>query len=315
MKIHKKCIKVTSKSFSNHPILKKELLDIFPNSIFNQDKLIEGSINIVDFLKDADGIILGLEDIDKKVLRKLKNLKIIAKYGVGLDNLDVNAAKDLGIRIGWTPGTNKRSVSEQTLGFLLGLSRNIFFSSFLLKKGVWEKKGGDLLTKKTVGIIGCGNIGTDLIKILKPFNCKVLINDILDKSELVRKYGVFQVSLDKLIVESDFLTIHVPLTDLTKNMVNRVFLKKMKSSAFLVNISRGPVVNQNDLKNALEKKIIAGAALDVFESEPPNDLEFISLPNLMLTPHIGGNANEAIIAMGRSAINHLVKFFEDDWKK
>ena len=304
-------IKVTSRSFSRHPVLKQELLELFPNSEFNTDGSPTGLPNIVEFLKDADGVILGLEEMDRHVLQQLENVKIIAKYGVGLDNLDVSSAEELGITIGWTGGVNKRSASEQALGFMLGLSRNLFFSSFPLKNGKWEKEGGALLTGKTVGIIGCGHIGTDLIYLLQPFNCQILICDILDKSGVVDTYGATQVLQDELLAEADVISLHVPLTELTQGMVNEEFLQKMKPSAHLINNSRGPVVEQKALKNALQQNIIAGAALDVFESEPPDDLEFLDLPNLMVTPHIGGNANEAVLAMGSSAIGHLKEYFLD----
>ena len=309
MNQYKAKIKVTSRSFSRHKALKQELLDIFPNSVFNTDGPPTGLPNIVEYLNDADGMILGLEQMDYQVLQKLNNLKIIAKYGVGLDNLDVHAAKELGISVGWTGGVNKRSASEQALGFMLGLSRNLFFSSFPLKDGRWEKQGGAFLTGKTVGIIGCGYIGTDLIYLLQPFNCKVLICDILNKNSVVDTYGVTQVSQEKLLAESDIISLHVPLTELTQSMVNKEFLQEMKTTAYLLNNSRGPVVNQKDLKSALQHNIIAGAALDVFESEPPDDLEFLALKNLMVTPHIGGNANEAVLAMGRSAIRHLKEYY------
>lgn len=308
---HSARIKVTSRSFSRHPVLKQELLELFPNSVFNIDGPPTGLSNIVEFINDADGMILGLEEMDRPVLEQLKNLKIVAKYGVGLDNLDVNAAEELNITVGWTGGVNKRSVSEQALGFMLGLSRNLFFSAFPLKNGKWEKEGGSFLTGKTVGIIGCGHIGTDLIYLLQPFKCRILICDILDKSGVVDSYGVTQVSLDELLAEADVVSLHVPLTKLTRSMVTEDFLKKMKPIAYLINNSRGPVVNQKSLKNALQEKIIAGAALDVFESEPPDDLDFLALPNLMVTPHIGGNANEAVLAMGRSAIGHLKAYFLD----
>ena len=304
-------IKVTSRSFSRHPILKQELLDLFPNSVFNTDGPPTGLPNIAEFLKDADGVILGLEEIDRHVLKQLENVKIIAKYGVGLDNLDVSSAEELGITIGWTGGVNKRSASEQALGFMLGLSRNLFFSSFPLKNGKWEKEGGRLLSGSCVGIIGCGHIGTDVIYLLQSFKCRILICDILDKSGVVDTYGATQVLQDELLAEADVISLHVPLTGLTQGMVNEEFLQKMKPTAYLINNSRGPVVEQQALKNALQQKIIAGAALDVFESEPPEDLEFLDLPNLMVTPHIGGSANEAILAMGRSAISHLKRHFQN----
>ncbi len=305
-------IKVTSRSFSKHPVLKQELLDIFPNSAFNTDGPPTGLPNIVGFLGDADGMILGLEQMDRHVLQQLNNLKIITKYGVGLDNLDVEAAEELGIAVGWTGGVNKRSASEQALCFMLGLSRNLFFTSFSLKEGRWEKEGGAFLTGKTVGIIGCGNIGTDLIYLLQPFNCRILICDILDKSGVVDTFGVTQVSQEELLKQADIISLHVPLTELTQSMVDEEFFQRMKRTAHLVNNSRGPVVKQQDLKKALQQNIISGAALDVFETEPPYDLEFLSLPNLMVTPHIGGSADEAILAMGRSAIHHLKEYFKID---
>jgi phosphoglycerate dehydrogenase-like enzyme len=311
MKLENTRIKVTSRSFSRHPVLKQELLDLFPNSVFNEDGPSTGLPNIVEFLSDADGVILGLEQMDRPVLKQLKNLKIVAKYGVGLDNLDVSSAEEIGITVGWTGGVNKRSASEQALTFMLGLSRNIFFSSFPLKVGKWEKEGGFFLTGKTIGIIGCGNIGTDVIYLLQPFKCRIQICDILDKSGVVDTYGATQVSQDELLREADIISLHVPLTELTQGMVNDEFLQKMKSTAYLVNNSRGPVVNQKTLKNALQQNIIAGAALDVFEEEPPEDIEFLSLPNLMVTPHIGGSANEAVLAMGRSAISHIREYFLD----
>ena len=302
-------IKVTSRSFSRHPLLKQELLDIFPNSIFNPNGPSTGLNDIVEFLSDAEGVILGLEKMDRSVLAQLNNLKIVAKYGVGLDNLDVEAAKELGIAVGWTGGVNMRSASEQALGFMLGLSRNLFFSSFPLKIGKWEKEGGSLLSGSCVGIIGCGHIGTDVIHLLQPYNCRILICDLLDKRGVVDTYNVSQVPLEKLLTEADVVSLHVPLTEITHFMVNEEFLQKMKPTAHLVNNSRGPVVKQQALKKALKQNIIAGAALDVFESEPPDDLEFLALPNLTVTPHIGGNANEAVLAMGRSAINHIKDYF------
>ena len=307
-------VKVTSRTFSKNSVLKKELLEIFPNSIFNTQTILESSDDLFEFLSDADAIILGLEKLDRKVLEKLSKLKIIAKYGVGLDNVDIECAKGLGIGIGWTGGVNKRSVAEQALAFMIGLRRNLFFSSFTLKEGNWDKDGGSLLSNCCVGIIGCGNIGSDLVHLLNPFNCRILICDLLDKSKLVKKYSISQVSQEKLLKEADVISLHVPLNSITNSMVDEEFLRKLKPTAHLINTSRGSIVSQKALKIALEQNIISGAALDVFESEPPQDLEFLSLPNLMVTPHIGGNANESIIAMGRTAIDHLKKYFNNDQK-
>ena len=173
MKKHKTRIKVTSRSFSRNKVLKQELLDIFPNSVFKPNEPSTGLNDVVEFLSEADAVILGLEKMDRSVLEKLKNLKIIAKYGVGLDNLDVEAASEMDICVRWTGGVNKRSASEQALGFMLGLCHNLFFPSFPLKQGQWVKDGGKILTGRCIGIIGCCNIGADVVHLLQPFNCRI----------------------------------------------------------------------------------------------------------------------------------------------
>ena len=149
----------------------------------------------------------------------------------------------------------------------------------------------------------------EVIKILKPFGCKILINDIEDRSKFCLKQGAIESSFELLIKESDIVSLHVPLTNLTRDMINQNVLEDMKANAFLVNTSRGPVVNQSHLHRALVSKEILGAALDVFCSEPPDDIEFLQLPQLMVTPHIGGNSIEAVEAMGQGAIDNLLKYF------
>jgi len=244
------------------------------------------------------------------VLSEAKRLKIISKYGVGLDNINLDSLKKRNITLGWTGGVNQRSVSELTLCFILGLFRNVFQSAFKLKNTRWEKNGGQQLTGKTIGIIGCGHIGSDLIELLTPFKCTLLVNDIVDKSKFCLSHGATQTNLKTLVSESNLISLHVPLTTLTKDMVDENFLSKMKSDAYLINTSRGGIVNEKVLKKALEQKKIAGAAIDVFADEPPSDEKFINLPNLASTPHIGGNAREAVEAMGLSAIDHLIAFFK-----
>ena len=303
-------IAVTSVSFSKSAILRERLLSVFPNSIFNEtgQRLSDGKL--IEFINNADAAIVGTETINDSLLDHTPALKIISKYGVGLDSIDQASLKNRNISLGWTGGVNRRSVSELTLGFMLGLCRNIFRSGFKLKNTEWNKDGGHQLSGKTIGIIGCGHIGSDVARLLSPFGCTLLVRDIVDKSDFCREQGAVEVSLDEVIEKSDIISLHVPLTELTRQMVNENFLRRMKATAFLVNTCRGEVVDQEALKNALSQKIIAGAALDVFAEEPSTDAEFLSLPNLMVTPHIGGNAREAVGAMGRSAIDHLIAFFK-----
>ena len=309
--VFKSKVVVTSTSFSKSAFLRKLLLGTFPNSIFNEtgQRLSDG--DLIEFIDNADAAIVGLETIDDSLLKHTPSLKIISKYGVGLDSIDQKSLRNRSITLGWTGGINQRSVSELTLAFMLGLCRNVFTAGFKLKDCTWNKKGGHQLSGKTVGIIGCGHIGSDVARLLSPFGCNILVNDIVSKEDFCLEQGISEVSLNEVVKRSDVITLHVPLTELTRQMVDESFFQRMRSTAFLVNTCRGEVVNQGSLKNALSNKIIAGAALDVFVEEPPTDAEFLSLPNLMVTPHIGGNSKEAVEAMGRSAIDHLVEFFKN----
>lgn len=303
-------IVVTSPSFSSNGVLQKELLTYFPQSTLNLSGTRFNKQELITYIKDADGVIVGLEIIDDDVLDACPNLKIISKYGVGLNNIDLEACKKRGIKIGWTGGVNRLSVAEMTLGYMLMFARNLYITANQLKNGQWNKSGGFQLSGKTIGILGVGHIGKELIKLLKPFNCKILVNDIIDQSEYYRKNELHEVSKEVLFRESDIVTIHTPLDNVTENLVTMDVLKSMKPTAFLLNSARGGIVNETDLKYALKEGIIAGAAIDAYVEEPPSDKEFLSLPNLICTPHIGGNAKEAVEAMGLSAINHLREFFK-----
>jgi phosphoglycerate dehydrogenase-like enzyme len=302
---------ISTVAFSTNKILVNELKKYFQDVIINEKGIRIPENELVNYYKDADAIIVGLEKITSQILDQLPNLKIIAKYGVGMDNIDIEACNKRNIKIGWTGGVNKRSVAEMVLGFMLALCRNLYTTSNQLKNGIWNKNGGIQLTGKTIGIIGVGNIGKELIKILAPFNCKILVNDIIDLKNIENNM-VKRVEKETIFLESDLISIHVPLNSETLDLINLDVFKKMKKTAYLINTSRGGVVNENDLKFALKNDIIAGAALDVYDTEPPNDIELLELPNLICTPHTGGNANEAVLDMGLSAIEHL-KFFSNKY--
>lgn len=302
-------IKVTSGAFSKHPKLREALLADFPGAEFNELGRKLTNDELTEYVRDIDGLILGLEPCGDDVLAAGNNLKIVSKFGVGLDNLDIEACKKRSIAVGWTGGTNKRSVAEMDLCFMLALARNLYPASITLKGGAWDKNGGFQLSEKTVGVIGLGYTGSEIIRMLKPFGCTVLGNDIVDKSEFCAENGVTVASKDEIFSTADFITVHTPLTDLTHHLINRDSLAQMKPTAFVINTARGPIVDGAALKQALIDGVIAGAALDVYEIEPPTDQEFLGLPNLFCTPHIGGNADEAVMSMGMSAIHHLKEYF------
>ena len=303
-------IVATSPSFSKNKSLQKEIKKYFPDAKLNLEGIRFTKKELIDFIQDADGVILGLEPFDEDVIKESPNIKIVSKYGVGLNNIDLEACKRANITIGWTGGVNKRSVSEMTLGYMLMLARNLYVTSNELKNGIWNKSGGFQLSGKTVGIIGVGHIGKDLIRLLKPFGCKILVNDIIEQDDYYKENDLIEATKEEIFKNSDFITIHTPYDKTTKNMINKESLSMMKNNAYVINSARGGIVNENDLKYALQNNIIAGAAIDAYVEEPPTDRELISLPNLICTPHIGGNAKEAVEAMGMSAIKHLVEFFK-----
>ncbi len=306
-------VKVSTIAFSKNILLVETLLKHFPDAVINYSGKRLYDVDLIDYFADAEAVIVGLEKITPELLDKLPKLKFIAKYGVGLDNIDLDACKNRGIKVGWSGGVNKRSVSEMALGFMLALCRNLFSTSNDLKQLIWNKSGGIQLSGKTIGIIGLGNIGKELVLLLKPFGCNILVNDIEDVTDFAAANGLQCVDKNTLISLSDIITIHTPLTSATHNLFTIKEFKQMKKTAIIINTARGGIINEIDLKIALKEKIIAGAALDVYETEPTFDKDLLQLPNIICTPHTGGNAAEAVFAMGDSAINHLLKFRKESF--
>lgn len=298
-----------SPSFSNNSILQKEIYKYFPTAKLNLKGERFSKNELITFIDDADGIIVGLENIDSEVLNSCHNLKIVSKYGVGLNNIDLEECKKRNIAIGWTGGVNKLSVAEMTLGYMLMLCRNLFLTSNQLKKGTWNKSGGIQLSNRKIGIIGVGHIGKEVIRLLKPFNCEILVNDIINQEEYYSMNNLQEVSKDEIYKSCDIISIHTPYDNSTKNMINKNVFNMMKSESFIINSARGGIINENDLKYALKNNLILGAAIDAYIMEPPEDQNLLLLENLICTPHIGGNSKEAIEAMGMSAIHHIKNFF------
>jgi len=299
-------VRVSNIAFSKNSYLTDLLQQEFPGSLINDSAVRMNDDDLIEFFFDAEAVIVGLEKIDPHLLDRLPSLRMIAKFGVGLDNIDIKACKERNISVGWTSGVNRRSVAEMVIGFMITLCRNLYVTSNQLKELKWNKSGGVQLTGKTIGIIGLGNIGKEVVQLLAPFKCKILVNDILDISDYAAKNNLETCSLNRLFIESDFISIHTPLTESTRNLINLDVLKSMKSNAFLINTARGGIVNESDLIFALRNEIIAGAALDVYDPEPPTSKELLCIPNLICTPHTGGNSYEAVVAMGLSAIEHLI---------
>ncbi|MDC0229397.1 phosphoglycerate dehydrogenase [Deltaproteobacteria bacterium] len=298
-------VAVTSKSFSKNSILRNELLSKYGNTTFNDKGLNLQGDQIVEFLKGHQMAITALDKIDERTLSQLPDLEVISKYGVGLDMIDMQAMKKYNVKLGWTGGVNSRSVSELVVSFAIALLRHVPISHREVLSGVWRQNIGENLTGKKVGIIGCGFVGKDLVKLLQPFECQIFVNDIRRYDDFYKDYNIKAVEKEELLAKSDVVTLHVPLNDSTIKMLTAERLSIMKTTAILINTARGGLLDEVYLKNMLLNHKLGGAALDVFAIEPPEDKELLELPNFIVTPHIGGSANEAILAMGRAAINGL----------
>ena len=303
--INKDSIAVASRSFSKHPILRDEIQKKYPDVVFNESgKSLKGQ-ELIDFLYGHTRIITALEKLDREVFKSLPGLKVVSKYGVGLDMIDLKAMEEYGIRIGWTGGVNKRSVSELVVSAAIALLHKVYQANLEVRSGKWRQLNGNQLTGKTVGIIGCGYVGKDLAILLKAFQCNVLAHDIKDYAEFYREHGVIPLKIEELLTRSDIVTLHLPLDESTVNILNRDLLGLMKSGAILINMARGNLFEEEIVKEMLLDGRLSGAAIDTFSQEPPIDIELLNLYNVIATPHIGGSTDEAVIAMGKSAISGL----------
>ncbi len=298
-------VAVCSRTFSRHKKLREEMQSRFSNIVFNDEGLNLFDASLVDFIKGKDGVIVALEKVTDHIVAQVPELKVISKYGVGLDNIDIESLKKNNIQLGWTGGVNRRSVSELTLGFMLDLLRKITQHHTMIKGGEWKNLFGHTLSGKRIGIIGCGYIGKDLVELLQPFKCEILVNDIVDLEDFCRAYALTPSSKDTIFKTCDVVTLHVPYTSETHHLVSNSQFKMMKPNSILINTSRGNVVDEHALYIALQEGSIAGAALDVFSTEPLNQSPLLMLNNFISTPHVGGSSEEAILKMGLSAIENL----------
>lgn len=260
-------------------------------------------------------IVRGRTKVNREIIENATNLKLIGRVGVGLDTIDVSAAERKGIKVINTPQMSTIAVAELTISFILNLLRGTYHAIESMKKGLWEKKSlyGKELFGKTLGIIGFGRIGKALAERAKAFGMKIIVYDLFLDQESLERIGAMKAhSLEELLRNSDVVSLHVPLTEGTKHMINANTIALMRDGAYLINTSRGEVVNTKDLLNALKSGKLAGAALDVFENEPPKEpweKELIQLPNVITTPHIGAQTYEAQIEGAIIMAENIIKLF------
>ena len=258
---------------------------------------------VIQFSHNAVGIVAGTEPLTQKVLNRLPHLKVISRCGVGIDNVDLGFAKRSGIKVFSTPDAPTDAVAELTVGVILNLLRRIIPMHENLKNKIWKKETGHLLKGKTVGIIGMGRIGRRVSALLRPFQVKIFYYDIC---HVKTANGLKAVSFKDLFKKSDIVTLHCAVANKAKALIGANEIKLMKKGSWLINMSRGGVVDEEALDQALRQKKITGAALDVFLKEPYEG-RLKELDNVILTPHIGSYAVEARIEMETEAVNNLIQ--------
>ncbi|MDB9721574.1 D-glycerate dehydrogenase [Nitrosopumilus sp.] len=266
-------------------------------------------------IKEMDGLIcFPYDKIDKEIIQSAKKLKAISTYSVGYDHIDTQFAKENKIRVGYTPEVLTDATADMAFALLLDSLRRISEGDRIIRKGQWKQIYGAYdyvgldLQGKTLGIMGLGRIGKTLAKRAKAFDMKIIYHNRkqISKTE-EKKIGVKYTTFEKLISQSDIISIHVPHTKQTNEMFNMKIFRKMKKTSFLINTSRGKVVNEKDLAVALKQKIIAGAGLDVFDTEPiKKNHPFLKLENTVLAPHVGSSTKETRIEMAKITMKNMI---------
>lgn len=301
-------ILVTPRSFSqNSPEPRQILLDKGFELIKNPYNRIMTADEIKKLVKDIDGIILGVDPFGREVLENAKNLKVISRYGVGLDNVDVEYAKANNISVYKTVGANSNAVADYAFGLMLDVTRKISFIDRQCRAGNWKKIKTSEMWNKTIGILGLGAIGKGVAKRATGFNMRVLAYDVYKDEAYASENNIEYVDLDTLIRESDFISLHLPLTEGTKDLISYDEFVKMKDSAIIVNTARGGVMNEDALYDALKNDKIYGAGVDVFDKEPPQNQLFMQLDNIVLGSHCAASSLEAIDNMSMLAVENLLK--------
>jgi phosphoglycerate dehydrogenase-like enzyme len=277
----------------------------------------DGQLLEADLFRELPGIkavIAGSEPYTRKVLADARDLRVIARVGVGYDAVDVAAATERGIAVTITPGANHDAVAEHAFALLLSAAKNVAVSDHLMRAGQWKRDITIPLRGRTMGIVGLGRIGKAVALRALAFQMRVVAFELYPDNEFIARHGVKLTPLDKLFAEADFISLHAPLGPETKHMINQRTLGLMKGDAILLNTARGGLVCEPDLVEALRAKRIAGAALDVFEDEPlPKNHPLLKLENVVLTPHTAGTDWQSRMDMAVMAAESIVALSKGEW--
>jgi D-3-phosphoglycerate dehydrogenase len=305
---------VTPTSYGkNDSRLKTELEAQVGEVIYNPTGKPLTSAEVAQLLPGMDGYIAGLDGIDANALKTTDRLKVIARYGVGVDNVDLAAAREKGIVVTNTPGANSVSVAELALGLMLALARQIPEAVEAVHQGKWPRYLGVSLEGKTIGILGLGAIGKQLARRLTGFDCQIIAFDPFADAAFAKDHFIELATMEAVIEQSDFISLHLPLSPKTCGIVNAAFLSRMKKGSFLINTSRGEMVDEEALLKALQSGHLKGAGLDAFTVEPPDpESPLLALPQVIATPHLGAQTDGATSNMGWLAMKDCLAVLKNE---
>lgn len=263
-------------------------------------------------IQGVDALIAGLDEINRDVIRQgAPTLKVIARNGAGYNNIDLAAAREAGVVVTTTPGVNSISVCELAFALMIGLARKVHVMHATIRRGYWTRVPGSELWGKTLGVIGTGAIGSELIRRGRAFGMNILAYDLYPKEDLICDAGVRYVELEELYREADVLSLHLPASEQTKGMINEAAFAQMKRGAILINTARGDLIDENALFAALTSGQLGGAGLDAFTQEPFTDHRFFGLPNVLFTPHSGSYTAEAVERTLVAAAEEVLRVLSD----
>ena len=264
---------------------------------------------LLSVVETFDGVICGDDEFTEPVLRRATRLKVISKWGTGIDSIDVRAAAKLGVQVFNTPNAFTDAVADTTLGYILNFARQLFLMDKDIRRGLWIKPDAVSLNECTLGVVGVGNIGKAVVRRARAFGMNIVGNDLISVSDsFINETGIVMMSLSELLEKSDFVTLHCTLSPTSFHLLSQFELNTMKSSAYLINTARGSVIDEMALVNTLQEHRIAGAALDVFEVEPlPTESPLRTVENCLLAPHNSNNSPTARQRVHESTITNLLR--------
>ncbi|MGW8426250.1 phosphoglycerate dehydrogenase [Peribacillus simplex] len=304
-----KKVLITPRSFGKHckkPI--QMLQDAGYHVLLNPYNRILSKSEMKAAVKDVEGIIVGVDPLDEEVLKEAKNLRAISKYGVGTDNIDLDYATNHQIPVSIAVGANSNAVADYAMALMLATARRVTTIDAKCRQKDWTKITTVDVHGKTLGLIGIGNIGKGVAKRAKGFDMKILAFDLMKDEEFARKHGITYVeSINDILSDSDFISLHLPLNDNTRHLISYKEFEMMKSTAVIINTARGGLINEDALEKALKNNYIWGAGVDVFEQEPPSNLDLLSLDNIVIGSHCAASTIQAVDNMGIFSSQNLLE--------